>query len=145
MSKSLKTKIMSRWKFKVLQLLSILLTSFFKKKIGGHKSFLWGHWYPCFELLVTSPLCFKARVSSLICIWLRHTCYMLPVIHLWFDTCWPLGCQLGSQAVLFHVHVSRHWWGSKLGSTVPPLTVWDQTGRRTLYWLGHTVTHLLYP
>ena len=20
-----------------------------KKKIGGHKSFLWGHWYPCFD------------------------------------------------------------------------------------------------
>ena len=26
--------------------------------------FLWGHWYPCFGLLVTSPLGFKARVGS---------------------------------------------------------------------------------
>ena len=25
---------------------------------------LWGHWYPCFGLLVTSPLGFKARVGS---------------------------------------------------------------------------------
>ena len=39
---------------------------FFLKKIGGHKSFLWGHWYPCFRLLITSALGFKARVDSLI-------------------------------------------------------------------------------
>ena len=30
-----------------------------------YESFLWGHWYPCFGLLVTSPLGFKARVGSL--------------------------------------------------------------------------------
>ena len=30
-------------------------------------SFLWGHWYPCFGLLVTSALGFKARVDSLAC------------------------------------------------------------------------------
>ena len=33
----------------------------------GHKSFLWGHWYPCFGLLVTSALGFKVRVDSLTC------------------------------------------------------------------------------
>ena len=27
---------------------------------GGHKSLLWGYWYPCFQLLVMSPLGFKA-------------------------------------------------------------------------------------
>ena len=27
-------------------------------------SFFWGHWYPCFGFLVTSPLGFKARVGS---------------------------------------------------------------------------------
>ena len=27
-------------------------------------SFFWGHWYPCFGFLVTSPLGFKARVVS---------------------------------------------------------------------------------
>ena len=47
---------------------------FFLKKIGGHKSFLWGHWYSCFGLLVTSHLAFKARVGSLIPTWQRHTC-----------------------------------------------------------------------
>ena len=31
---------------------------------GGHGSFLLGHWYPCFGLLVTSPLGFKVRVGS---------------------------------------------------------------------------------
>ena len=30
-----------------------------------NKSFLWGHWYPCFGLLVMSTLGFKARVSGL--------------------------------------------------------------------------------
>ena len=27
-------------------------------------SLFWGHWYPCFGFLVTSPLGFKARVGS---------------------------------------------------------------------------------
>ena len=43
---------------------------------GGHMSFLWGHWYPCFGLLVMSALGFKARVESLarflaflLCLW----------------------------------------------------------------------------
>ena len=37
---------------------------FFFKVFGGHMSFFWGHWYPCFGFLVTSPLGFKARVGS---------------------------------------------------------------------------------
>ena len=28
-----------------------IINLFKKKKFGGHKSFLWGHWYPCFGLL----------------------------------------------------------------------------------------------
>ena len=51
----------------------------------------WDHWYPCFGLLVTSSLGFKARVGSLIHVWQRHMYYMFPEIHLWCDTCWPLG------------------------------------------------------
>ena len=34
---------------------------------GWRKSFLWGHWYPCFQHLVMSALIFKARVDSLSC------------------------------------------------------------------------------
>ena len=62
-----------------------VLDRLFLKKIEGHKSFLWGHWYICFGLLVASSLCFKAWVGSLIHAWQRHTCYMFPEIHLW---CW---------------------------------------------------------
>ena len=36
---------------------------FFQRIFGGLKSFLWGHWYPCFRLLVTSALGFKTRVD----------------------------------------------------------------------------------
>ena len=45
-----------------------------KKNFEGHESFSWGHWYPCFGLLVTSALCFFASSD--------------PQIHLWCDTCW---------------------------------------------------------
>ena len=38
-----------------------------------NKSFLCDHWCPCFGLLVTSPLGFKASLGNLICTWLRHT------------------------------------------------------------------------
>ena len=38
-------------------------TFFFKSFWRTHVLF-WGHWYPCFGFLVTSPLGFKARVSS---------------------------------------------------------------------------------
>ena len=62
---------------------------------GGHKFFLWGYWYPCFGLLVMSPLGFKARVGSLIRAWQRHTPYTFPEMYLWCDTCWPLGSQYG--------------------------------------------------
>ena len=44
---------------------------------GGHTCSFWGHWYPCFGFLVTSPLGFKARVGSA----------LFPEIHLWCYTC----------------------------------------------------------
>ena len=74
------------------------------------KVFLWGQWYPCFGLLVTSPLGFTARVGSLFYAWQRYTFYMVPEIHCWCDTCWSLGGQHGCQADIFHVPASRHWW-----------------------------------
>ena len=41
-----------------------MLNNFFLKNIlGGHKSFLWGHYYPCFGLLVTFPVGFKECVE----------------------------------------------------------------------------------
>ena len=40
--------------------------------------------------------------------------YMFPEIHLWCDTCRPLGSQHGSRAI-FHIP-ARHWWDSKPGA-----------------------------
>ena len=42
----------------------------------------WGHWYPSFGLLVTSPLGFKPRVGSLIHTSQSRTWYTLPEIHM---------------------------------------------------------------
>ena len=75
-------------------------------------SFLWGHWYPCFGLLVTSALGFKSQ-GGLAC--MLSCLRAIPQIHLWCDTCWPLDGQHGSQATLTHVlaavrHIHKHWW-----------------------------------
>ena len=49
----------------ILPYVYIGLTSpFFKKSFWGHMCLIWGHWYPCFGFLVTTPLGFKARVGS---------------------------------------------------------------------------------
>ena len=99
---------------------------------GGHKSFLWGHWYPCFGLLVTSPLDFKARVGNLICTKLRHTWYIFPEIHLWCDMCWPLGSQHGSCLLSPHACFSRGRLLDADSNARPPtqksdmLTIWPQ-------------------
>ena len=77
------------------------LSYFFLKVFGGHESFLWGHWYPCFGLLVTSPLGFKARVGSALFKLSRGVCVTLhiPWDSLWRDTCQSLGSQHGSWAI----------------------------------------------
>ena len=93
----------------------------------ANQSFLWVHWFPCFRLLVMSPLGFKARVGSLICTWQRHMWHMFPEIYLWYDTCWPLGGQHGSQAIFIHILLSRHWWGLRLWSIMLLPYVWNET------------------
>ena len=67
---------------------------FFKKKFGGKKSFLCGHWYPCFGLLVTCTLGGSLFACFIACM------QQIPQIHLWCDTCWPLSGQYGREAVL---------------------------------------------
>ena len=57
---------------------SNLLLSFFLKFFGRHMSFSWGHWYPCFGLLVTSALGSQAKVDPffacfLACVILRFS------------------------------------------------------------------------
>ena len=72
---------------------------FFSKIIfGGHKSLLWGHWYPCFGILVTSALGFKARAVHSLVFFLTCT-QQIPQIHLWLDTCWPFDGQHGSHSL----------------------------------------------
>ena len=44
---------------------------------------------------------------------------MLPDIHLWCNTCWPIDSQHGRWNDLFHIPVTSHWWGSKLGPIMP--------------------------
>ena len=58
---------------------------------------------------------------------------MFHEIHLWCNTCIPLGSQHGSQAILFHILQSRHSFGSKLGSIMPlPHSV--RPGRHSTDW-----------
>ena len=87
------------------RMMRILLEGFlFQTIFGGRESLLWGHWYPCFELLVTS-LGFKARVGSLIYTWWRCTWCMFHGIYLWCDTCWILDRNHDS-GLLFPTRVS---------------------------------------
>ena len=65
---------------------------------GGHQSFLWGHWYSCFGLLVTSALGLKARVDSSLCFIALRTTIKSSESPL--DTCWPLGSQHGGRAIV---------------------------------------------
>ena len=70
------------------------------------ESFLWGHWYPWFGLLMTSPLGFKARVDpSLACF---TACVpWIPEIHLWCDTCWLYRGHHGGQPRSLHATYGR--------------------------------------
>ena len=90
----------------------------FLKFFLGDISFLRGHWYPWFGILVTSTLDFKARLDpSLACF--RACAQCIPQIHLWCDTWWPLGSQHGCRAFWStYVHMYKHWWDSNLRLSV---------------------------
>ena len=82
---------------------TLLEDLFFLKKIfGGYKSFLWGHWYPCFGLLAMSPLGFKAKVDPLLACFVARVQW-IPEIHLWCNTCWLYRGHRGSWAILIHI------------------------------------------
>ena len=100
---------------------------FFLKIFGGHESFCGATDTPVLDfwwhLLWVSKPEWVLPYLSLVEAHVLH--YTFPEIHLWGNTCWPLGGQHGSRAVLFHIPV-RHWWDSKPGAIMPLLTVWDQ-------------------
>ena len=81
---------------------------FFKVIFGGHMSFLRATGNPCLGFLVTSPLCFKARVDfALFTFFAEANVIYIPqdpplVLHM----CQPLGSQHCSWS-LPHMHVSR--------------------------------------
>ena len=108
-----------------------MLNLFFKasfKNFVGHESFLWDHWFPCFGLLVTSPLGFKAKEGSLIHTWQRNTWYISLEIHLWCDTCRPLSRQHSNQA-FSSTYLQPGIGGARTGDL--------SRHRRTLYWLSY--------
>ena len=78
----------------------------FSKIIWWTHVLLWGHWYPCFGLMVTSSLDFKARVGRIICTWWSCMWCIFPEIHLWCHTCPPLASQHGSRW-LFPTYVAQ--------------------------------------
>ena len=89
------------------EICNIFYFIFFFKVFGGHMSFFWGHWYPCFGFLVMSPLGFKARVgSALFTIFAEANVMYIPqdsplVLHL-PTSWWPARSQS-----LPHMHVQR--------------------------------------
>ena len=73
---------------------NIYITFFFFFNFLADTCPFWGHWYPCFGFLVTSPLGFKARVGSALFAFLRgQMLCIFPKIHLWCYTCQPFGGQ----------------------------------------------------
>ena len=54
-----------------------LMFSFYFKKICGTHVHLWGHWFSCFGILVTSALGFKVRVAALLALWQIDMWYTL--------------------------------------------------------------------
>ena len=71
-------------------------TIFSLNNFEGQRFCLWGYWHLCFGLLVIFALGFKARVDPSLACFLAFLQW-IPQIHLWCDTCWPLGCQHGNQ------------------------------------------------
>ena len=96
-----------------------LAASLFFSIFGGHKSFSWGHWYPCFGLLVMSALGLKDRVDPLRAFSLMWTSDSRLV--------WHLLTVQGSawQPSLLDPHtyrcVRKHWW--RFGPGLKPTTV----------------------
>ena len=93
-------------RFTTKEYLFSFLFFFFKSFWRTHVLF-WGHWYPCFGFLVTSPLGFKARVgSALFAIFAEANVLYIPqdsplVLHL------PTSWRPARSRSLPHMHVQR--------------------------------------
>ena len=87
--------------------------------LGGLESNFWGHWYPCFELLVASHLDFKARVDS-------FGMQLISQNHLWCDTYRPLGGRYGNQVSSFQILSCKkiQWLGNIFDTTISYFHSW---------------------
>ena len=88
--------------------LNVLVYIQFFLNVEEHKFFLCGHRYPCFRLLVMSALGFKVNIDRSLACFVACMQRIL-LIHLWCNTCWPLGGHYRSGVFLIHVladHVS---------------------------------------
>ena len=86
--------------------------------------FLWGHWYPCFGLLVTSVLGFEVRMNPLfLC---SITCIKRVIqIHLWYKTSWPLVASMEAEHFLIYALAHTSKWDLNPGSSIPLHSVTD--------------------
>ena len=91
--------------------------------------FPWGHWCPCFGLLVTSALSFKARVDPMHAFSLVWSSDLPLVQHLL--TVWRSAWQLSLLNPCTYRCVCKHWW--RFGLELEPKTVCSNHG---------TVNHL---
>ena len=64
---------------------------------------------------------YTPHIASRTSAWQRRMCNTFPEIHLWCNTCWPLGGKHGSRAVLFRIPVSKHWWSLNPGCIMSSL------------------------
>ena len=73
-------------------------------------NFLWGHCYPCYGLLVTSPLGFKARVLSVL-FPLGRGVYLVRSLR-FISGATPANLLAASMAaeLISSTYLQRHWW-----------------------------------
>ena len=86
------------------------------KNTGGHKSFLWGHWYPCFGLLEMLPL-FQGQGVFLACM-LCHLHVRVssdsPLVWQLLTSWWPAWQLRFLDPRTCRSCIHKHWWGSNL-------------------------------
>ena len=108
------------------------LGTFFENIFGELPFFLWGHWYPCFGLLMTSALGFKARLCLfLVCFGHLCTttdCWDSPLVRHLLTSWLPAWLLSHFRSTYSYLSIIR---GSSPGSSVPlPHSV-----RQELNWL----------
>ena len=104
------------------------LGTFFKNIFGEHPFFLWDLWYPCFRLLMTSALGFKARLGLfLVCFGHLCTttdCWDSPLVRHLLTSWLPAWLPSHFRSTYSYLSITG---GSSPGSSVPlPYSVWQE-------------------